>query len=204
LKFDPQKGDLIITMLYRMRFSAIAPFFFSLKESGYTGDLVAFVTMTDGDTITEMERHGIITIPFRFHPRVVRRTWWFGHLWRLLYKSNLPQDKKEKLAHMVFPLFYRRHLLYLEYLRRHRQKYNRVFITDCRDVFFQANPFSWNPPPEVHFFLEEPASKIGTSSRSFSYDSGNTATRVRTVGCGPGQPFEFRFRHLESNATKKC
>jgi hypothetical protein len=158
------KRDLVLTMLYRMRFDAIAPFYYSLKQAGFTGDIVAFVTMMDDKTITEMEQHGIITIPFRFHPRIVRRTWWLGPLWRAIFNSGLSQQKKERLAHGVFPLFYRRHLLYLEFLRQHRQKYHRVFITDCRDVFFQSNPFSWYPSPGVHFFLEEPSKKIGQCS----------------------------------------
>jgi hypothetical protein len=144
-----------------MRFDAVAPFFFSLKQTGYDGNIVAFVTMMDDETIAEMNRHAIITIPFRFHPRIVRRIWRLGPLWRWVFQSSLSQAKKEQLAHAVFPLFYRRHLLYLEFLRLNRQKYGRVFITDCRDVFFQKNPFSWDPPPGVHFFLEEPTCKIG-------------------------------------------
>jgi hypothetical protein len=158
------RRDVILTMLYRMRFDAVAPFYFSLKQTGFTGDIVAFVTMIDDETVADMNRHGIITIPFRFHPRIVRRTWWFDPLRRWFFKSSLSQAKKEKLAHAVFPLFYRRQLLYLEFLRTNRQKYGRVFITDCRDVFFQANPFSWDPPAGVHFFLEESANKIGQCS----------------------------------------
>lgn len=160
---NSSRGDLILTMLYRMRFDAIAPFYYSLKQTGFNGDIAAFVTMMDDQTIADMNRHGIITIPFRFHPRIVRRTWWLGPIWRAIFKSSLSQAKKEKLAHAVFPLFYRRHLLYLEFLREHRQEYGRIFITDCRDVFFQADPFSWNPPEGVHFFLEEPSMTIGQS-----------------------------------------
>jgi hypothetical protein len=152
-----------MTMLYRMRFDAIAPFYYSLKQSGFTGDIAAFVTMMDDQTIAEMKQHGIITIPFRFHPRIIRRAWRLGFLYSRLFKSGLSQEKKERLAHAVFPLFYRRHLLYLEFLRQNLQKYGRVFITDSRDVFFQSNIFSWNPSPGVHFFLEETAEKIGRS-----------------------------------------
>ncbi len=152
-----------MTMLYRMRFKAIAPFLSSLKQSGYAGDVAAFVTMMDDETIAEMNRHGIITLPFRFQPRIARRIVWFAPVWRHIFKSSLSQEKKERLAHAVFPLFYRRHLLYLQFLREHRQKYSHVFITDCRDVFFQANPFSVGLPPGVHFFLEEAAAKIGYS-----------------------------------------
>jgi len=159
----PLRRDLVMTMLYRMRFNAIAPFYYSLKQTGFTGDIAAFVTMMDDETIAEMNRYGIITMPFSFHPRIVRRTWWLGPLWRAIFNSGLSQQKKECLAHAVFPLFYRRHLLYLEFMRQNRQKYGRIFITDCRDVFFQKNPFSWDPPLGVHFFLEEPSCKIGRS-----------------------------------------
>jgi hypothetical protein len=67
---------------------------------------------------------------------------------------------KHKLAHYVFHLFYRRHLLYLDFLEASGDRYSRFFLTDCRDVFFQANPFAWRQSAGLHAFLEDASFKI--------------------------------------------
>ena len=59
-------------------------------------------------------------------------------------------------------LFYRRHLLYLEFLQRYGAQDERFFLSDCRDVFFQRDPFSWKQTAGLHLFLEADASRIGT------------------------------------------
>ena len=58
--------DVIFTTLYRIRFEAVAPFIFSLKRTGYRGDVVAFATMMDVDTVAELRRHGVTIVPFTF------------------------------------------------------------------------------------------------------------------------------------------
>jgi hypothetical protein len=155
--------DLILTTLHRMRYESIAPFILSLKKTGYGGQIVAFVGDMDKKSLAQMREQEVNIVRFRFIGRHVyqplSRPW---GLLRRLFASHLPVAAKERLAHMVFHLFYRRHLLYLQYLRAHQQEYDRVLVTDCRDVYFQADPFSWNPEPGVHFFLEETANKIGT------------------------------------------
>jgi hypothetical protein len=156
--------DVIFTLLYRIRFEAVAPFIFSLKRTGYDGDVVAFATMMDADVLAKLRSHGVTVVPFSYHPRIVKRIVWFWPLWRRIFAGNASPATKEKLAHLVFHLFYRRHLLYLQFLRQNQSKYDRVFLTDSRDVYFQADPFSWNPEPGLHFFLEEASNKIGESS----------------------------------------
>ncbi len=182
--------DLILTTLHRMPFRSIVPFVRSLKKTGYRGQVVAFVSDLDQESLFQMRQHGIRLIRFRFIGRHVyqplSRPW---GLLRRLFASNLPKTAKERLAHMVFHLFYRRHLLYLQFLRAHQAEYDRVLVTDCRDVYFQADPFSWNPESGVHFFLEETANKIGTCPHHIRWISSQYGKAVvdelqhETVSC---------------------
>lgn len=155
--------DVILTTLHRVGFAYVANFLASLHRTGYRGDIVFFVSQMEGASQTELRQHGVTVIPFHFSGRHIKqrlaRPW---PLWRWIFKSGASPAAKEKLAHAVFHLFYRRHLLYLQFLRTNAAKYDRVFLTDARDVFFQADPFAWDPPPGVHLFLEEATNRIGT------------------------------------------
>jgi len=154
--------NLIMTTVHRIESPALEPFFRSLHATGFAGDVVVFVSAVSAASMRQLRDWGARVVPFRFHGKHVSnraaRLWW---LWRSLFASRLAVPRKERLAHAVFHLFYRRHLLYLDYLRAHGAEYQAVFLTDCRDVFFQADPFSWDRTPGLHVFLEEAANKIG-------------------------------------------
>ena len=155
--------DVILTTVHRMRFADVAGFLASLRRTGYRGEVVFFASFLDKASLDLLRRDGVTVIPFRFYSEHIKqrlaRPW---PLWRWFFQSGASPAAKEKLAHAVFHLFYRRHLLYLQFLRSNAAKYDRVFLTDARDVFFQADPFSWNPPPGVHLFLEEATHRIGS------------------------------------------
>src|ERR1017187_3741182 len=156
--------DVILTTLHGVRFEYAENFLLSLRRTGYQGEIVVFASRMKGEDIASLRRSGVTIVPFRFRRILVRRRLsrlWI--IWRWFFRSGASPAAREKLAHAVFHLFYRRHLLYWQFLRKHRQDYDRVFLTDCRDVYFQADPFSWNPPPGVPLFLEEASNKIGRS-----------------------------------------
>jgi hypothetical protein len=129
-------------------------------------------------------------IPFFFPGKHVSnraaRLWW---IWKRIFASNISERAKEQLAHVVFHLFYRRHLLYLEFLRKHAGEYTKVFLTDCRDVFFQADPFGWNQAPGLHVFLEEEANKLGICTHHIRWITSQFGSEMlerwtdRTVSC---------------------
>lgn len=154
--------DLILTTLYRADFAYIAPFVRSLKRTGYAGQLVVFASAVDGETCAKLRELGVSVVPFHSsgeHGRQrLARLW---PLWRWYFSTRASSAAKEKLAHRVFHLHYRRHLLYLQYLREQDGRFDRVMLADARDVVFQADPFSWNPRPGVHFVLEEMQVRIG-------------------------------------------
>ena len=184
------KRDIILTTLHRVDHNYAASFLASLRRTGYGGEVVIFASEMTAASMAELRRGGATVVPFRFWGKGVRqrlaKPW---PLWRWFFKSGAPPAVKEKLAHAVFHLFYRRHLLYLQFLRKHQQDYDRVFMTDCRDVFFQADPFSWNPPPGVHLFLEEASNKIGASPHHYDWLKSQfgqavfDALKAETISC---------------------
>jgi len=57
-----------------------------------------------------------------------------------------------------------RHALSYEYLSQHQDKFENVLLIDCRDVYFQRDPFSDNLGPGLHCFLEARTQTIGKCS----------------------------------------
>jgi hypothetical protein len=154
--------DLILTTLHRADFAYIAPFVLSLQRTGYAGQLVVFASAVDDKTCATLRECGAIIAPFHFSGKRDRqRLAWLWPLWRWYFSTHASQTAKEKLAHRVFHVRYRRYLLYLQYLREQGGHFDRVMLADAKDIFFQADPFSWNPQPGVHFLLEEAHVRIG-------------------------------------------
>ena len=65
----------------------------------------------------------------------------------------------------------------------------KVFLTDCRDVFFQSDPFAWSQSPGLHVFLEENAKNIGECEfngrwiRNLFGEAAFQELATRTVSC---------------------
>jgi hypothetical protein len=154
--------DVILTTLHRADFAYAVPLVLSLKSTGFSGQLVAFASAVDDETCAKLRGLGTTIVPFHFSRKRERqrlaRLW---PLWRWYFSTRASQAAKEKLAHCVLHVRYRRYLLYLQYLREHGARFDRVLLADAKDVIFQADPFSWNPEPGVHFLLEEAHVRIG-------------------------------------------
>lgn len=152
--------DLILTTVHRIQFASIEPFFLSLAKTDFKGDVVVLASGLDAGSVRQIERCGARVKSFLFPGRHVRnRAAGAWPLWQQVFRSRLSTHVKESLAHMIFHLFYRRHLLYLDFLRAHPE-YDRIFTTDCRDVFFQRNPFNWKQGPGLHVFLEDESMQL--------------------------------------------
>ncbi len=154
--------DLVMTLMHGGDFNYIAAFLFSLKKSRFRGSTVVFTSNVDKETIEQLRVRGVIVVPFRFSGRGSRqplsRPW---PLWRWFFSSAAPRFAKMRLAHAVFHLNYRRHILYLEFLEKRAADFDRILLADCKDVFFQADPFAWNWTAGVHFCLEEAHHRMG-------------------------------------------
>src|SRR4051794_22149350 len=111
------KRNLILTIAHRIEVCGLSPFFRPLRQPGYQGDVVIFCSGMKNESIREIESWGGTVVPFQFPGNHVRnRAAVAWPLWKLLFASVLPARIKEQLAHAVFHLFYRRHLLYLDFL----------------------------------------------------------------------------------------
>src|SRR5882724_8021167 len=110
--------DVILTTLHQVGFDYVANFLASLHRTGYRGDTVFFVSQMEESSMAELRRQGVTVIPFHFSGKYIKqrlaRLW---PLWRWFFRSGASPAAKEKLAHAVVHLFYRRHLLYLQFLR---------------------------------------------------------------------------------------
>jgi hypothetical protein len=154
--------DLVMTFIHRADFNYIAPFVLSLKKSGFRGSTVMFASHLDKRSIEQLRDSGVRVVPFHFSGEKSRqplsRPW---PIWRWFFSTGAPRWAKIRLAHAVFHLYYRKCLLYSEFLERHLTDFDRVLLTDGKDVFFQADPFAWNWTPGVHFVLEAAGHLMG-------------------------------------------
>lgn len=154
--------DLILMASHRENFEMLAPFVFSLKRSRFRGSVVVFASRLDAESAEKLRNNGVVVEPFHFSGKRDRqplaRLW---PIWRWYFGSNASLSSKMRLAHRVFHMRYRRYLLYDEFLRRRGADFDRIFLADGRDVFFQSDPFAWDWKPGLHFFLEDAGKRIG-------------------------------------------
>lgn len=181
--------DLVLTLQHRGGFAGISPFVRSLKRTGYRGRVVMFTSRLKRGTLAELRRHGVDPEPFTFIGRRIRqplaRLW---PLWHGYFASNASMESKRWLAQRVFHLVYRRYLLYANYLLRHATEFDRVLLADSRDVFFQRDPFCWNPPPGLHVMTEDESIRIG-----------KCRIHRRWMGCLFGE--DYVHRHAEHSVS---
>jgi len=134
--------DAILTVCHRMPFWKVEAFVKSLRQTGYSGRTVFFGSFLNRETEKALEASGVEIEKFWFFGRHVRQClsqpWKF---WRIYFAISQPIWLRDMVARRVLHLFYLRHLLYLRFLERNKE-IERVLMCDCRDVFFQRNPFS--------------------------------------------------------------
>jgi hypothetical protein len=155
--------DLVLALLHRQSFAAVAPFVKSLKRTGYQGRLVMFTSRIGAEAEAELRRHNVQVQPFHFSGKKERqplaRLW---PLWRWYFASGASAASKTWLARRVLHVRYLRYLLYAEFLERHHADFDRVLLADSTDLFFQADPFAWDWKPGLHHFLEEDKNRLGS------------------------------------------
>ncbi|MGH8023177.1 MAG: hypothetical protein ACRED1_06330 [Limisphaerales bacterium] len=169
---DFQRNDVILTTVEGVGFDYFAPFILSLKRTGFRGQLVVFAGALDDRTITKIRDHGAFVVRYPFVPKWVREAlfWPVWPAWSRFFSRCRLTAITEKLAHWTLPLIYRRHLIYLQFLRGRRHEFGRVFLSDARDVFFQVDPFSWQPGPGLHCFLLPHGNTIQSEQLRINWD----------------------------------
>lgn len=155
------KSDIVLTVMHRMAWKSAKPFLLSLRATDFDGKVVIFSSMMSGSARQELENLGATVVPFLFLARHVRqrlaKPW---NLWRRYFALPQPQFLKDAASHRILHLFYLRHLIYLRFIESNAS-IGRVLMCDCRDVYFQRNPFANWPGDGLHAFEEDTNILIG-------------------------------------------
>ena len=170
------KRCVILGVLRNLQVDGIHPFFESLKATGYSGDVVMFCTKTSAQTEHYLAEQGVKIVRFPYwaikNHQPMLLIWPF---WRWVIGLLPSFGAKVAVARHVWFLFYLRFLLYYEFLIANPD-YERIMITDVRDVWFQKDPFSWMDGEEGVFCFEE------ISGRSIGKCPSNSEMIYEAVG----------------------
>jgi hypothetical protein len=124
----------------------IRPFFTSLFRTGFNGDVVIFMHNLKRETEEFLDRNGVVCIPYE-------NDWPFSKEVRVEWPTQ-----SEKIALSPNSL---RYLLYYAFLKENAARYDKVMISDVRDVYFQKNPFEYKYEPGLSVFYEDEGTTIG-------------------------------------------
>ena len=111
----------------------------SLRASGYAGDVVMLVGLTDFALAAYLRQHGVTP----------KRTWF--------------------IRRFHGPIHAYRFQLFAQALQARQDRYDQVLISDVRDVAFQSHPFNGIDNPACHFFLEGDNRTIGNEPTNMVY-----------------------------------
>lgn len=154
--------NLILSTVQNLEYDAVAPFLESLRATGSMAKVHFFVRGVSADSIRKMESLGVSTQ--RFHYLNFRHRQPLLVLWpvwrRMLARRGFAG--KCALAKKIFHLMGVRFAYYYDYLEKNRARFQNVLLTDCRDVYFQRDPFAEPIAPGIHCFLEARTQIIGT------------------------------------------
>jgi len=122
---------LILGTAAGYHYGDVRPFLRSLFESGFSGRLVLFVSETTRDT-ERMAASGAILLP--------------------LADPDAPGE---------LPCNALRHFRYLDHLESLAERFDRILLTDVRDVVFQSDPFARPWTDGLHCVLEDRRMTLG-------------------------------------------
>ena len=91
--------------------------------------------------------------------------WLLRLSWPLLrvgYGADEYRELQREINKLILHTAGSRYIHYLDFLRNRRVHYDKVMLTDVRDVFFQADPFPRFSSEELCFFEEDSRFPIGS------------------------------------------
>lgn len=134
-----RKLNLVLGIINNYNFYNVSPFLFSLKRTGYDGDVCFFVgENVSPTTIKKLKEQGVIIMPFVSNPP---------------FLSKVHPENTFDLPNPVH-LYNYRHYFYYNYLSEFNEKYENVMLTDIRDVFFQRRPFDFDIGDKINCAVE--------------------------------------------------
>jgi hypothetical protein len=85
---------------------------------------------------------------------------------RIGYTREECQELRREIGKLVVHAHSSRYLQYLDFLKNQSAQYDKVMLTDVRDVCFQTDPFPRIPDNQLWMFEEEGVDTIGSSERN--------------------------------------
>ena len=123
--------NLILGLAAGYHYGDVRPFLASLDRVAYAGDLVLFVSETTRD-LDRMQQHPVTLVPVERAPGL----------------TTMPYNGL-------------RYFLYRDWLASCGRTYDRILISDVRDVVFQLDPFAFDWPNGLNCTLEDRSVTVG-------------------------------------------
>ncbi len=160
------KPNLILSSMRNLEYDEVAPFFESLRATGSTAQIHFFVSGVSEDTLKKITKMGATYEKFSYF--TIRRRQPLMYLWPIWKPMLAKRDfaGKRRLGKIVLHLMSLRFIYYYEFLQARPGQYENILLSDCRDLYFQRDPFSDNLGPGLHAFLEARTQIIGTCWRN--------------------------------------
>ncbi|GAB3637405.1 hypothetical protein GCM10027422_29950 [Hymenobacter arcticus] len=133
------QNNLILTISDNYNFFHLSRFFLSLFKTPFKGKAVLYAGPNTGESsIKKLESIGV---------EVIRYNTIFPYIAK-------PHPDNFKLLPDPIHIYNFRHFLYLDYLLKHEGEFEKVLLTDVRDVVFQRDPFDFNMENALYVAME--------------------------------------------------
>jgi hypothetical protein len=138
-------SNVILGLCANYSIDQLAPFVTSLRATDFNGEVTFFVDRLSGDTKRFLHAHDCRTIPFHSirHFRGAQTT---RRLVARAIRTFCPASPSTKVRSFVTRLWHcaaSRYFLYATYLENTNGRFEKVLLTDVRDVVFQRDPFDF-------------------------------------------------------------
>ncbi len=151
-------ANLILGMVKDYNYDQIQPFLDSLSRVSWSGKVVLFVSGISSKTAAKLRQQGVELIYFSQHYPFI------SGFDNLLQNLGLPEKYDLPLS-----LCTERFVMYYLYLSRFGREYNRIMLTDVRDVIFQKDPFAFADQGNLSVFLEDKRRTIAACPHNSSW-----------------------------------
>lgn len=155
------KTEYVIGTVHGYAPEDLKPFLYSLKRTGYRGQVILYVSNMKEGAVEWLQGQGVRTISFRdiryVGPRLLRRV--IGRMVRLL--DFIPGLMHTELGRILLDPSTRRFFFYRSLLEEIPDDAS-VLLTDVRDVMFQCDPFSMGVCGDLMGFQESGSMPLGS------------------------------------------
>jgi hypothetical protein len=139
--------NLILGISDNYNYFHLSRFFESLFKTSFKGRAVLFLGPNTGDnTVRKLQQIGVEVIRYQKE---------------FPYIQNPHPDNFQQLPDPIH-IYNFRHFMYYDYLLKHEQEFDKVLLTDVRDVVFQKDPFDFPMEESLYVAMESREKIIGT------------------------------------------